>query len=232
MELDWLYKYFDLITPYMVGRVPYEILDDEKFKESSLSLPAYSFSTLLNTQHYSISEGIKGLSNETLTNILTERYEENEKVVPTERDELLDAVGDVTNNEIEGGNIHPIDYPIWNLVSGILHDGNWEYLSDTDLLRWAACYGFKPKDEAPMEQTRKEATKVVIVQQNAMLREMDLFAPGDFSIRGIDIVIELIQSKYDPDYTAPVVFHNMFQTPPTAYLTPEIAQFTRPISPP
>jgi hypothetical protein len=148
---------------------------------------ATTFLAIIKKQKEGKSGSLNGFSDNTLINILKwgmsddeliEKYH-NWEEIKGNREMLEEAViGDIFQ-EIDAGVSYPKDYPSWNLVSGILYDENWIYLSEGDMEKWCASYGVKTIDG-------------VIFKQNQMLREL-LFKNEEF-----DMVKKLIQAEYDP----------------------------------
>lgn len=54
---------------------------------------------------------------------------------------MVEILGDGLNGELETGNYHPADYPLMYLTKGIIHGGNWQWLSDSDFTRFTRVYG-------------------------------------------------------------------------------------------
>jgi hypothetical protein len=99
---------------------------------------------------------------------------------------LVEFVDNMITNEYEGGDIHPKDYPVRYLVSGILYDTNWIYLSDSDLNKFCISYGIN------LKLTNKEKILEIVKIQNKIFEK--LVSNGyDREVRDCPITKKLIQ---------------------------------------
>lgn len=155
---SFVYDHWGIITPYLLSKGEFDI--DTLEDCPTLSISALSMYWLFEKSQYEIFDG-DVFSDETLRNmvdieccrdeLMDEGMDDDEAVVKVnalmkDREWLLSKVYNRINGEFEGGNYHPRDYPIGNLLNGQFYNGNWEYLSDFDLRRIAYCYGHIPRD--------------------------------------------------------------------------------------
>jgi len=109
---------------------------------------------------------IQGFSNETLINIISPRL----KLAKMSRKQLVTEVYKTLHNPMRCGSIevHVKFLGVRNLLTGILYDGNWAYLSKDDLQKWITSYSDKSGDTAGSSS----GVEGVIQQQNIMLKEI------------------------------------------------------------
>lgn len=189
-EIDrlWLWKTFNLVTPWAAGR--YITIDDiqPEDHENIFSLPAITINRLLNIQ-YDNFINLDSFSDETLKKIVAAQHKDSDNKSP-DRKWLEEQIHSFIINELDSYAIHPAMYPIRNLLNGFLYNKNWELLSENDLKLWIIGYG------------TNSLNKVISIQ-NSLFREL-LESGRNYEVRGINIVKELIQPEYDPDYVAPL----------------------------
>jgi len=242
-DASWLWRSFGLATPYSFGRslTLADIKPSENELSSHLTLPAITMNRLLRNRDYNPKVNTQHLSSETLYNILEyetgsrdllkareylkntprmresrvtpEEKEENENIYD-ERVQLEQLIAIILSNELDRGSYREKEYPIHNLVNGILHNENWTLLSDEDTSKWMSGYGavmsetgaqfYIEEDHPDVTQDSKledfighAIIRIAIQQQNSMLRELH---PEEFETRGQQNLFQLIQPEYDIDF--------------------------------
>ena len=198
----WTWDLFGLATSYMIGRVISEKDIQPDIHENSMSLAAVSMNRIVQAMMWGNEMDVSKFSVQTLKSIAGKGEEElvdqlmqekgmtelqaKEEIGKKMNDmsELKEMVYEVINSELEPGDSNPSYHPIYNLCSGILYDGNWEWLSEEDLKSWLESYGSTTVEDA-------------IFKQNMLLREVYLHG-SEAEVRGINTVAQFIQPGYDP----------------------------------
>ncbi len=138
---EWIYRNFGILTPYLYS-INYR--PKQKYYDKKLSLIENVMYTHL--KNYDLFYEPKALDFETLQSIVTLHNDDGDRgcyeVINIEsKKAVYKYIEDIINDEMEYGEIHPRDYPIGYLTTGILYDENWEYLTNNDINKFCISCG-------------------------------------------------------------------------------------------
>jgi hypothetical protein len=158
VEQSWLFQNWQLVTPWMAGRMDTTaalVQSDPEY--SYLSLQAETMRRNILQLRVGKAQKPEAFSDQTLRSIVSNYTSTH----PTERKEfeasnqdknyLSTYIWRIIKAEVSLYEVNFGHYEVGLLMAGILTKGMTEYLSPNDLMRWALWYGFNDKFVAKLQ---------------------------------------------------------------------------------